>query len=430
MKLLGRTSLYYIAFSLLTYVVIAGSFYVLVERMIYREVEDRLRVERRDFEHFVRLHGVWEESCYFVEDKITLVSVSDTIQALRPFKDTLLDNRYNQQLIPFREHTFYSAVGGALYKVSIRKSLIESKSLLKSITITMLLTLSVGLVLLYLFQRRFSKVLWRPFYQTLAKAKAFDVSDGSALDLTPEPIYEFNELNSELVKMTEKITRDYRNLKEFTENASHEIQTPLALINSRVEELIQEKSVAPNQMSWIQDIHESTLRLSRLNHALLLLSKIENGQFYEREAINVNALIAVKLASLEEMFNLKGITISFRETGSLVLQMNSVLADVLFTNLINNAFKHNIRQGKLEILIEANAFVIENTGEELKVNPKLLFERFRKQNQSSHSLGLGLAIVKKICDVHDLNITYAYEARRHTFRLTARQDSTRGLWDV
>jgi hypothetical protein len=154
LKLLGRTNLFYVAFSLVTYAVIAGSFYVLVERSIYQEVEDRLRVERRDFEHFVRLHGVWEESCYFVEDKITLLSVSDTLSTLVSFKDTLMDNRFNRQLIPFREHTFYSAVGNGLYKVSIRKSLIESKSLLKSITITMLVTLSVGLLLLYLFQRR------------------------------------------------------------------------------------------------------------------------------------------------------------------------------------------------------------------------------------------------------------------------------------
>lgn len=419
MKLLGRTSLYYIAFSLITYVVIAGSFYVLVERMIYSEVEDRLKVERRDFEHYVRLHGVWEESCYFVEDKITLLSVADTLSPLLAFKDTLMDNRYNRQLIPFREHTFYSSVGGALYKVSIRKSLIESKSLLKSITLTMLLTLSVGLLVLYLFQRRFSKVLWRPFYQTLAKAKAFDVSDGSPLTLSPQSIFEFNELNTELVKMTEKISLDYRNLKEFTENASHEIQTPLALINSRVEELIQEKNVASNQMAWIQDIHESTLRLSRLNQALLLLSKIENGQFYEREAVSVNALIVSKLASFEEIFNLKGIQVSFRQTGTLTLQMNGPLADILFTNLLNNAVKHNIKQGRIDILIEPEQFVIENTGGELKVEPEVLFERFRKHNPSSNSLGLGLAIVKKICDIHKLSIRYTYLARLHTFRMSA-----------
>jgi len=419
LKLLGRTNLFYGAFSLLTYTVIAGSFYMLVERAIYREVEDRLKVERRDFEHFVRLHGVWEESCYFVEDKITLVSVRDTLAPLASFKDTLMDNRYNRQLIPFREHTFYSAVGTGLYKVSIRKSLIESRSLLKSITITMLVTLCVGLLLLYFFQRRFSKVLWRPFYQTLAKAKAYDVNDGSALNLTSEPIFEFNELNSELVKMTEKISRDYTNLKEFTENASHEIQTPLALINSRVEELIQVKDVAPNQMSWIQDIHESTLRLSRLNHALLLLSKIENGQFHESEQVHVNTLIAEKISSFEELFNLKGITVSLRQTGSLVLKMNAMLADILFTNLLNNAIKHNVRGGKIEVRIDDRQFVIENTGEALDGNPEILFERFRKQNHASNSLGLGLAIVKKISDNYKLDIAYMYDSNRHTFRLTS-----------
>jgi signal transduction histidine kinase len=261
--------------------------------------------------------------------------------------------------------------------------------------------------------------LWRPFYNTLAKAKAFDVNDGSALKLTPESIFEFNELNSALVKMTEKISTDYRNLKEFTENASHEIQTPLALINSRVEELIQEKNVAPNQMAWIQDIHESTLRLSRLNHALLLLSKIDNGQFHEREPVNVNALMAAKLASFEELFNLKEIAISFHQTGTLILNMNGMLADVLFTNLLNNAVKHNVRQGKIEIWVDEQQFVIENTGEALDGNPEILFERFRKQNQSSHSLGLGLAIVKKISDNYKLNISYTYTTRRHTFRLTS-----------
>lgn len=418
MKLLGRTNLFYIAFSVITYIVIAGSFYVLVERMIYREVEERLRVERRDFEHHVRLHGVWEESCYFVEDKVTLASVQDTLSVLSPFKDTLMDNRYNQQLIPFREHTFYSAVGGSLYKVSIRKSLIESRSLLKSITLTMLLTLSVGLLLLYLFQRRFSKVLWRPFYQTLASAKAFDVSHGSSLKLGAEPIYEFNELNSELEKMTEKIARDYQNLKEFTENASHEIQTPLALINSRVEELIQEKDVAPKQMSWIQDIHESTLRLSRLNQALLLLAKIENGQFYERVPVDVNVLIIAKLASFDEVFNLKGIRVSLQQKGSLVLQMNGLLADVLFTNLLSNAVKHNVADGDIHILIDDRQFIIENSGETLTVDPEVLFQRFRKQNKSSASLGLGLAIVRKICEVHKLRIVYDYESNRHSIRIT------------
>ncbi len=417
MKLLSRTNLYYIFFSVVTYVIIAGSFYLVVERMIYREVEDRLKVERKDFENFIKSHGVWEESCYFVEDKISLLATADTLETYPAFKDTLLFNRYSQQFVPFREYSFYSAVGPKQYKVSIRKSLIESNTLLESITSTMLLSLSVGLLLLFIFQRRISKKLWQPFYETLSKAKSFEVNDGRGLQLQRQDIFEFNELNSELVKMTDKISSDYKNLKEFTENASHEIQTPLAMINSRVESLIQEPDFSKDQMSWIQDIHESTLRLSKLNHALLLLSKIDNGQFHEQESIDIGKLIVAKLIAFEDIFELKELHVEYHKHHELTLRMNYTLADILCTNLINNAIKHNFKGGQIHVLISEGELIIKNTGEPLKVDPQTLFERFKKQNQSSSSLGLGLAIVKKISELYNTRIEYSFAEQFHFITL-------------
>ena len=423
MKLLSRTNLYYVFFLVITYVIISGSFYLVVQRMIYREVEERLVVERKDFENFIQTHSVWEESCYFVENKISLTTISDTLGTLASFKDTLLYNRYNQQLVPFREHSFYSAIGPNLYKVSIRKSLIESNKLLKFITITMLLSLSVGLLLLFLFQRRISNKLWRPFYETLSKAKSFEVNDGKGLELQRQDIFEFNELNSELVKMTDKISRDYKNLKEFTENASHEIQSPLAMINNRVESLIQEKDFTRNQMGWILDIHESTLRLSKLNHALLLLSKIDNGQFYEQENIKLAKLVVAKLMAFDEIFILKDIAVEYHKASDMTLRMNQTLADILITNLINNAMKHNFKGGKIHVSISSTQFTIKNTGEPLLVDPKTLFERFKKQNQSSSSLGLGLAIVKKICELYNMKVDYSFAGGLHS--ITIRTATTR-----
>ena len=197
MKLLSRTNLYYIFFSVIAYLIISGSFYLVVERMIYSEVEERLIVERKDFEQFIRAQGM-QESCYFVENKISLKLVSDTLATFSSFKDTLMFNRYSQQLVPFREHSFYCKIDSKPYKVSIRKSLIESNKLLKFITITMLLSLSIGLLLLFLFQRRISKKLWQPFYETLSKAKSFEVIDGKGLVLQKQDIFEFNELNLSL----------------------------------------------------------------------------------------------------------------------------------------------------------------------------------------------------------------------------------------
>ena len=173
MKLLSRTNLYYIFFSVITYLIISGSFYAVVERMIYSEVEERLIVERKDFEQFIRAHGMWEESCYFVENKISLRPVSDTLATFSSFKDTLMFNRYNQQLVPFREHSFYSKIDSKQYKVSIRKSLIESNKLLKFITITMLLSLSIGLLLAVFIPAKNLKKIMATVLRHSFKSKVF-----------------------------------------------------------------------------------------------------------------------------------------------------------------------------------------------------------------------------------------------------------------
>ena len=416
MKLLARTNVYYILFSVVTYFIVAGSFYVVVEYLIYQEVDQRLMVERRDFEHFIAQHGYWEESCYFVEDKITLKPLSGGKEAasLPIFKDTVLYNRYNNEPVPFREYSFANLIGDGEYRVSIRKSLIESRYLLEVITVVMLILLSVGLSLLFLFQRRLSQQIWQPFNETLSKAKLFDVNEGKGLTLPAEQIFEFNELNSSLTKMTDKIASDYRSLKEFTENASHEIQTPLALINTRIEGLIQDKGLTDQQMRWIQDIHESTIRLSKLNQALLLLAKIENGQFYDKEKIDLREVVSHKLVETEELFQLRALTVVYDRAAPFVIDMHPLLAEVLVTNLLNNAVKHNLGQGgTIDITVDGSRLTIANTGEPLTVAPESLFERFKKQQANSSSLGLGLAIVRKICLVHDLTISYRFEDSRH-----------------
>ena len=189
MKLLARTNRYYIFFSIITYFIVAVSFYGVLEYMIYNEVDHRLIVESKDFEHFVQTQGYWEESCYFVEDKISLKPYSANPGFKPFFKDTLLHNRYDQvNPVPFREYNFLHNIAGDVYKVSIRKSLIESKQLIQIITVVMLILLSVGLSLLFLFQRRISKTIWKPFYDTLTKAKAFDVNESKGLKLQDDDL--------------------------------------------------------------------------------------------------------------------------------------------------------------------------------------------------------------------------------------------------
>ena len=128
MKLLAKTNSYYIGFSIIAYILLTLVFYLVTEFVIYQEVEARLKVERQDFEHYVSEQGVWEESCYFVDNKIELFSVTDTLQPLEVFKDTLFASRFDDEINPFRQYSFYKVINQQPYKVSIRKSLVRQVS--------------------------------------------------------------------------------------------------------------------------------------------------------------------------------------------------------------------------------------------------------------------------------------------------------------
>lgn len=251
--------------------------------------------------------------------------------------------------------------------------------------------------------------------------KDFNVHHGDKLTLSEQEIYEFNELNSALNKMTDKILNDYQSLREFTENASHEIQTPLALINSRIEGLIQDSSISGKHIQWIQDIHESAMRLSKLNHALLLLAKIDNGQYQEAEVLDLTAIVKRHLEEMEEVFVLKTITVSIERDEAFNVTINPTLADILVSNILNNAVKHNLpTSGFITIRISTEGLRVANSGMPLTTDPRKLFERFQKQNKSTASLGLGLAIVNKICEMSQLAVEYEHINGLHAISVSKR----------
>jgi signal transduction histidine kinase len=370
-------------------------------------------VEKRDFETFVGNQKSLYESCYFVKDKIDIKPATAPLPSAVEFKDTLLYNKYDNSSVLFREISFYANMDSNYYRISIRKSLLESNKLIQFITGTLLILLCIGLSLMYLLNKKISQKIWSPFYDTLGKVKSYTLAEEKKIDLREGNISEFNELNDVLNKMVNKMRKDYKNLKEFTENASHEIQTPLSLINARVEELIQSKGLSEKQMYCIQEIYRSSLRISKLHHALLLLSKIENGQFFEKENINIGQLIEKKIDEFDEIFVHKKVRLNFLKQESLTIPMHPMLADILLTNLIGNAIKHNTEGGTISISVYAKEVRIINSGHALTVNPNLLFERFKKERIVSDSLGLGLSIVKQICDNYGLAIGYSFENNFH-----------------
>ena len=217
--------------------------------------------------------------------------------------------------------------------------------------------------------------------------------------------------------MTNKIQGDYKSLKEFTENASHEIQTPLAIIKSKLELLIQQENFKEEQMQAIQSVYDAANRLSRLNQALILLTKIENHQFEKREQIDLTEVVKKHILNFKELIEAKEIRLNHTIEGDVKLKINPVLADVLISNLLTNAIKHNVEKGEINLSLSKNELTVSNTGAELKINPLELFDRFKKDSVSSESLGLGLSIVKKICDSEKFTISYECLNKLHSLKI-------------
>lgn len=417
MKLLVKTSRIYLFASLAIYLVVGVAFYWIIKFMIYDEVESRLLMEKRDFIFFVRTHSTWNTNYYFVENKVDVTPLRGGFSNAVTFKDTVIVNKYDKTSFPFREITFQTHIGNVVHKVSIRKSMIESYKLIEAISAAMVAFLGLLMIAMYLFQRRLSVNIWEPFYHILTKVKEFDLTKKEKLILPVSEITEFNELEDVLKKMGDKMQQDYTSLREFTENASHEMQTPLALINARVEQIIQSGDLSQTHTYWIEEIYRASRKMSRLNQGLLLLAKIENQQFNEIVKVNLTDLLNTKLADFEDVLLHKHIEIQNKLYEPFLLEMSPALAEILLNNLLNNAIRHNIAGGVIVLESGINDLRISNTGGELRGNPERLFERFKKESSDSDSIGLGLSIVKQICTSYHLKLEYTFEKPIHSIRI-------------
>lgn len=257
---------------------------------------------------------------------------------------------------------------------------------------------------------------WKVFYNTVDRIQNYNVRSGKNLELEDSEIKEFDDLNRGLTLMTDRIEKDYLNVKEYTENASHEFQTPLAIINSKMENLLQDESMSEKQLLAIAEAYEASNRLSRINKTLLLLTRIENLQYPEKEQVKLHEIIDYQLKAVEDLIDAKQIEL-IKEMKNVQVLMNPYLADVLFLNLLKNAITHNIEGGKIQIKLNSSGFSVSNSGNMQAIDKDRLFKRFNKSSKSPDSTGLGLAIAHKICEVNNFNISYSFDNELHKFKV-------------
>lgn len=421
MKLLERILKYQIITSLCVLSLGAVLFYFSVNYLINEEVNKEL--VRSKAKVSWQLQHISELPVYILQlgDSLQLQPVQ------YPGRELLVErkmfNQFENEFQPSRQLIFYERVEGTWYRVTISKWLAQRQQLLQALVMVVTFIVALLLISLLVLNGWLSRRLWRPFYRTLRSLDSYQLEKHEVLTFSKTRTAEFSQLNESVTQFTDRLAATYQNLKEFTENASHEIQTPLAVILSKIESLIQDETLKESQLVALSEISEAANRLSKLNQALLLLTKIENRQFLAgNEAINLAPIIQRKLRDLEDLIEQRQITVKLdlEPTGPV---MHPALAEVLVNNLLTNAIRYNVSGGSIDIRLAAGPpaagqlaagqLVVRNTGAPLHIDPELLFERFRKEGSHSASLGLGLALAKTICQVNGQTLSYQTDGPWH-----------------
>ena len=262
-----------------------------------------------------------------------------------------------------------------------------------------------------------SRRILSPFHKTLKAIEHFSLKKDKEIKLPTTRTKEFQQLNYFLKKMTGKAQADYRALKEFTENASHELQTPLAIIRGKLE-LLLESPINDEQGNQILSALNSIEKLSKINHSLTLLNKLENQEFSTVEPLNISRHVHAILEDLSELIEMKSITLTKEISERVPVMIHPSLADILLMNLLSNSIRHNFHNGEIHIRLTPERLVVENTGPPPEIPLGQAFDRFQRTSQNNDSVGLGLAIAKQICEVSGLAIKYTFEANRHILTLT------------
>ena len=349
------------------------------------------------------------------DEDITVFIKTNKIELPVRYFDTTYVNPKEDESQPGRAVSGLVSLGSQHYEVVITESREATEYLIQFISLITIALMVVLVFILFLTNRFILNGLWKPFYKTLIEIKSFNISDDKNLELIATKVDEFNELNTAVLTMASNVKSDFQNLKQYTDNASHEMQTPLAVITSKLDMLIQDETLKPEQYGQINDIYAASNKLARLNQSLLLLVKIENNLIDDIDTFNLKTLVEDKIKQFNELITNKKIELEVNLSPK-EITASKYLIDILLNNLFSNAIRHNVTGGKLIIILTEDKLVIKNNGQPQTMNTDTIFERFQKSNKSEGT-GLGLAIVKNICSRYKWKICYSMENELHIFHV-------------
>lgn len=396
-KLLQRTQRLFLMAAAPLFLFAGIAMFFALEWAIRHFDEEKMHNAKHEIEAFVIQHDTLPLFFQSIDHRLYTSLLPAGLSVPTIISDTMLLNPLEDEMEPFLQLTFPVEMRGQRWRVDLFQSSVEHEDIAGTVAVllTILFLLLFG-VLLWV-NRSVSRRVWEPFFQVLQRMRQFRLNDRAPLRLPDSSVVEFHELHRTLEDLAEKAQSDFRTVKQFTENASHELQTPLAIIQNKIDALLQDETLSETQVQQLDLMAQNTRRMARLNQTLLLMVKIENDQFAMRESVDIKSLLEKRLRWLEDFFIEKKLIVE-TDFASVNVDINPVLAETLVANLLTNAVKHNLAGGHLSVRLTTDNLTIRNTATPPAVDPGQLTERFARGNTSIDGLGLGLALAQEICE--------------------------------
>lgn len=347
--------------------------------------------------------------------KVHPIPKSKAITLKDTYKDTMMYRVNENDLEPVRIlHSAFQHKNN-YYHLKVIHSLVEEDDLIEAsfwsvVTLFFILVFSTIVVNNIVLRK-----MWNPFYYILNRLKTYKIGSNEECIKTNSNIKEFKELQHAANTLIKHAQEAYSSQKQFTENASHELQTPLAIIINKLELMLESESLSDENAQSVAEVIKTAERVTQLNKSLLLLAKIENKQFPNQEVVSINEVVKEAIIDFEDFALYKNIEINYNEKNSLSVHIEPWLAQILIGNLVKNAVFHNHKDGKVAITLSDTTLQVCNTANEDKLDAQHIFDRFKKQASNNNSVGLGLSICKAISDLYDLNIAYSVKNSMHCF---------------
>lgn len=423
MKLLNQ-SIKHLSISILAIITIWSIiFYINMVREIKDSIDEglenykRLIIQNAHKDPTILHKNYFDESFFTVEkiNKSEALSMKDqyidTILYMQDFNDPEPELEEVRMLITAFEFD------EEYYELKVANAMVDREDMVRAFflnTIWLYILLIVGILII---NNIVLKRLWKPFYDLLNQLKNYRLDRTKKLPEIHTKTKEFTDLQDALNILLTDSKKVFEQQKLFIGNASHELQTPLAISINKLELLLENKNLTDYQALELSEIYSITQRMIRLNKSLLLLSKIENKQFIENQIVEIHKIVQQSIEELEDFAAYKDISIRIKKTNALSVTSNPDLAYIIVSNLLKNAIFHNIEHGFVEVCITSNTLIITNTGKKAQLDNEKIFTQFYKSNTSIQGTGLGLAIVKAIADLYGYSISYYYKNELHYFEI-------------